>query len=351
MRTEEKMLEGIAGKKEHFLWIDVLRTLAIFAVLVQHAATYYLEGQYTTGMVSGIYVLSSLTKFHVPSFVMITGALLLGKTISIKDAWLKYMKRIAIAFAAWSLLYTGYNTVLRIGNTGIVDLVKIAVLDFVSGGTSRMWYLVMLAGLYMMTPIFSKFFRESADKEQEYVLFILLLVVSVLPTLTMIPVLYAALELNVARLSSSFPGIYVFYFLAGGYFAASDRKWLSRRKAWVILLLSVAALAVFSVWKQQILDLTILPVVTLTVSVFCLIKNMNIGKHVAHIIKSTGECTFGIYLVHTFFQYLMQLLGLERMLFSMPAIIGILLYSVVLFAISWGVIALLRLTKWGRVIT
>lgn len=348
---EGKVLGNATGKKAHFLWIDVLRTLAIFAVLVQHAATYYLEGQYTTGMVSGIYVLSSLTKFHVPVFVMITGALLLGKTISIKDAWLKYIKRIAIAFAAWSLLYTVYNTVLRIGNTGIVDLVKIAVLDFVSGGTGRMWYLVMLAGLYMMTPIFSKFFRESTDKEQEYVLFILLLVVSVLPTLTMIPVLNTAFGLDVARLSMSFPGIYVFYFLAGGYFAASDRKWLSKRKAWTILCLSVIALVVFSVCKQQISDLIILPVVTLAVSVFSLVKNINIGERAARVIKSTGECTFGIYLVHTLFQYVMQLIGLEKVLFSMPAIIGILLYSIVLFMISWGVIALLRLTKWGRVIT
>lgn len=350
--AETDVLPSQNMDKAHAVWIDVIKALAIFAVLVQHAATFYIEGNLFQ-KAHPIWILSNLSRFHVPTFIMITGSLLLGRTISVKYAWAKYIKRIAIAFCVWSSLYTAYNTAFRVGSMGLADILKNAVVDFVSGGTGRMWYLVMLAGLYSITPIISKWFKVATDREQIYLLILLFVVACVLPTITMIPEIETVIGLNAQRISMCFPGIYVFYFLTGHYIAERKARWRKKYSYLLVIVFAAVFLAVYFGGKRQMADFSALPVVVFSVSLFCLAQNIgeSMGKVFDRIVNSIADCTFGIYLVHTLFQYLMKLSGLESLLFSLPAIIGVLVYSVVLFLLSWGFTAVLRLTKLGRIIT
>ncbi len=72
---------------------------------------------------------------------------------------------------------------------------------------------------------------------------------------------------------------------------------------------------------------------------------------VERVIRNLADCSFGIYLIHTFGQYFLRTSGLEMILFSTGTLSGIVLYTIILLTGSWLVVTLLRKTKLGRAIT
>lgn len=341
-------------KKSHQVWIDVLRTMAIMAVLVQHASDYYIAGQY--GNDTAAYILNNLSRFHVPSFLMITGSLLLGRDISIKTVWAKYIRRIILAFCVWGAAYTAYNFASRIGSMSLIENVKTAVVDFVSGGTNRMWYLVMLVGIYALMPMLSTWLKNASDKEQRYALAVLIVVASILPTLTMFKPIRTVIELDLQRLSGCFPGILVFYFVAGYFCRENYQKFGSlttNRACGFFLFISTLCLFVISIVEKKQVELSFFPVLVLTLFVFLLIRKQDdkYNNFTKYVVKNIADCTFGIYLIHTFIQYFMCHCGIEKVLFSFPAGLGIGLYTILLFLMSWGSVVLIRMCPLGRVVT
>ena len=92
-------------------WLDAVRWLATIAVITIHVVAPYL---YQYGQISivnwNIYnVIDSLSRFAVPFFVMLSGALLLNRTISLVDFLKKRFLRILIPFLFWSLIYSTYH--------------------------------------------------------------------------------------------------------------------------------------------------------------------------------------------------------------------------------------------------
>ena len=89
-------------------YISYLRVIATIAVIVLH----------TVGFISMDYgnvndetwalatFINSSVRFCVPVFIMIFGALLLGKDESVKLFITKRLNRIFIPFIFWSLIYT-----------------------------------------------------------------------------------------------------------------------------------------------------------------------------------------------------------------------------------------------------
>lgn len=349
-----KNAERISSAKEHLVWIDILRILAIFSVIVQHSATYYFEGGYGNSL--AIHALNNLSRFHVPSFVMITGVLLLGRDMPPKKIWTKYIKRIAIAFCFWSFLYTTYNFAYRWGQVEIIELIKGAIGDFCYGGTRVLWYIVMLFGLYAITPMLSTWVKNAGRQEQIYAVGILLALSSVLPTLTMVHPLNLLLDTNLERLQMVIPGVLVFFYLAGFIFVKNENL-LSKRATQVLAIIVVAVSAAiicgYSIVTQETLDLNCLPIVGLSLGVFVLVRYR--GNHYCDtfkiVIRNAADCTFGIFLVHRLIQYLLQLSGAESVLLSLYPVVGVMLYSVVVFFASWILVALLRLNRFGRIIT
>ena len=85
------------AKSKRFVSYDVLRILAIFAVILIHTTA---ENWYVTSIDNYWLVnnfVNALSRWAVPMFAVITGALLLGKNkISIKTVYVKYIPRILI---------------------------------------------------------------------------------------------------------------------------------------------------------------------------------------------------------------------------------------------------------------
>jgi surface polysaccharide O-acyltransferase-like enzyme len=90
--------------------LDILRIIAIFSVLLMHTAGHtssFFQNSPQTFTYQFLSIFDTATRFAVPVFVMISGALFLdsNKVLSTKKLYRKNILRLVIAFFFWSLIY------------------------------------------------------------------------------------------------------------------------------------------------------------------------------------------------------------------------------------------------------
>lgn len=172
------------------LWIEELRIFAALAVVLLHVASTKVKS--SALLYEDFYIWLSayhmITRFAVNCFVMITGALLLRKEkqLTISQLWKKYIPKVLILFAIWSAVYIAVNLLKSQmqGNTVSFHGVWKTFLY----GHYHMWYLYMLVGLYMITPILREVVKNKTLVEYVLILSVVFLFV---------PEYVAALEIGI----------------------------------------------------------------------------------------------------------------------------------------------------------
>jgi surface polysaccharide O-acyltransferase-like enzyme len=161
-------------------WINNLRIIALFAVIVLHCSSPLLGGYgkvpQQQWLAADFY--NSLTRFAVPVFVMITGALLLGKDDEVFSFLKKRLGRVVVPFLFWSLVYVAYafyNEDIPY-TTDTWTNVKQVLHQLKYGSSYHLWYVYMLIGLYLIIPVLSKFIRNASEKDILYFIVVWLLV-------------------------------------------------------------------------------------------------------------------------------------------------------------------------------
>lgn len=224
VKWREKKQEPEMPSKQ--LWIEELRILATLAVILLHVAATKVKSAALLYEDCYIWlsVYDTVTRFAVNCFVMITGSLLLRpeKKLTISQLWKKYIPRILMLFAVWSAVYI------------VVDMFK----SWVKGngvsfqgvwttflyGHYHMWYLYMLIGLYMITPILREVVKNR--KLIEYML-ILSMIFYLFPNMLQLwTPEYTILKKVLNKLTLQFVGGYVAYYLMGYYLTGFElKKW------------------------------------------------------------------------------------------------------------------------------
>ena len=348
----------------HYEFIDFLRVSAIIAVILQHAATAFIELESLPADDYEI-VLSnqSISRLNILPFIFISGFLLIPRQITPRLIWVKYIKRIAITFLCWSFLYSVYNLLINyLHNDGfsLAFLAKYFISDLVSGGTRRMWYLVMLMGLYALIPVFSKIYGKEDGNYSMYLYLtgLVLLVSIVLPTILIGPI-ETIFGLDYLRIQHLYPSYMVFYCLLGGGGRIFLHRIPSLSKS-IRLLIYIMALAAALIIIMMTLRTNELPeqsnvcyvIMVLALILYSLTGYINWSDKLKHIIKDCAECTFGIYLVHTFVEYALQRFGFREILVAnCHPIFYLSLYAFIVLALSWLITKLIRKTSLGVSIT
>ena len=151
------------GRKETILWIDLIRVVAIFLVVMIHVS-----GQVTTRwaeipadkwFIGNIY--GGVARVAVPLFFMISGYLLLPRTESLRAFYTKRMTRILIPFVVWSLIYLGWycwNHATVCTPSFVGDLL------FVQGTYYHLWFLYSLVSIYLILPILRLMIKPGTDQ-------------------------------------------------------------------------------------------------------------------------------------------------------------------------------------------
>lgn len=151
------------NKSTTFYYLHYLRVFACFAVILLHYSGAY---KYRFGIDTfdlGIFFFT-ITRWSVPIFLMISGALLLGKNIDIITFYKKRFLRILPPFIFWTIIYLFFKNTLKIND--IISLI------FVEGASFHFWYVYLIIGVMLFLPFLTSW-SEKRDKKS-LIIFILL---------------------------------------------------------------------------------------------------------------------------------------------------------------------------------
>lgn len=152
--------------KQRIKYYDTLRFLAILGIIILHISQVY----HRTDLIGDtIYSLSEITRFAVPVFLMMTGALLLNREIELKDFFKRRFTRIIYPFILFLIIHR--IVIYLIGlYWDPTYLAKTFNLPF-----SYNWYFWLIVGVYFFIPILNKVIQNSTIKELEYFVSVILI--------------------------------------------------------------------------------------------------------------------------------------------------------------------------------
>ena len=132
-----------AQNSKRTLYFDYMRVCATFAVIMIHVtAQYFYKVEPTSFAWKTINAYQCLSRWGVPVFVMMSGALFLPREIPLQKIYSKYVLRLFTCFVFWSIVYAVEAKIFHHSRL-IFNLLK---------GHYHMWYIWMIIGLYICIP-------------------------------------------------------------------------------------------------------------------------------------------------------------------------------------------------------
>lgn len=292
----------------HDISIDILRIFCCFNVILLHASAhiYYV---YSAKSAEWIFAnaCNAFTRFSVPVFVMISGAMFLSpkRAFSIAGFWKKHVLRLFIIYLVWCAIY-GTFTYLRLND---VFNPKAFVKAFLEN-YYHLWYLPMLLGIYALVPILRKMVMVFQKADYRY--FLLLFFVFQICLTTFLN-LSSHKILNNYLDDFTLPMVcsYVGYFILGHYLY-SEKTFTKLQKvliyiSWPVCYLANVALSTFYAWRhgepnESIIDSYGIFTFFVCIAIFVLFtkqfKTLSPEGKRAKIIMGISKSTLGIYLCH-----------------------------------------------------
>lgn len=332
-------------------WINNLRIIALFAVMVLHCSSPLLGawGKTPANQWLAADFYNALTRFAVPVFVMVTGALLLGKDDGIAPFLKKRLLRVVTPFLFWSLVYVAYayynEDIIATGNTWTT--VKQVLHQLKYGASYHLWYVYMLIGLYLVIPILSKFIKAATERETIYFLVVWLVVM-------LIGQPY--MQRYDPQIDTHYFAGYIGYLVLGYYLANKSFNPL-KLPVYMALLFVVSVITI--TWGTQWLfgyykGISTLmyeplswPIVILSTAIFLLMRFWQ-PKVPSELIKFrdfAGKYNYGIYLGHALMLTLLdapELTGFSLSYHTFNPWISIPVTAAVCFIITLGMICLIN---------
>lgn len=310
-----------------YLWIDFTKSLAAFAVIILHLCVSTVNNFADTSIWWSGHVYDSLTRFCVPIFVMISGALLLGKDEDLMNFLKKRFSRIIYPFLFWSFIYLLIKLNYELS---IKEILSQSIKLLKTGTEFHLWYIYMIMGLYLFIPILRKWTTRAPRKE--FIYFILLWVLVMSFNYPLLNKLYSNIDF---RYFSGYIGYLVLgYFLIK--FSVKNHTILA-----FIFFISSATFTIFATYyfslRKNGFDSTFYNflspnVMLLSVGTFLLSKSIIIKNEIIkRIILEISKYSYGIYLSHVFILIIISKLHINIIpvpFFSIPiTAIFILIFS------------------------
>jgi len=175
---------------------DVIRAYAIILVVMLHVSGTYVA-QFGSITPSAWWILNTIDSFSrpaVPLFVMISGMFMLDPVKQQNTgAFLKNrFGRIALPLFGWAMIYLAWRIIYHGESITIVQAVR----EIIQGPVyTHLWFIYMMIGLYLMTPVLRIYVRYSSRSNQLYFMFLWFIFASVLPVIDRTLDLYSGLYL------------------------------------------------------------------------------------------------------------------------------------------------------------
>jgi surface polysaccharide O-acyltransferase-like enzyme len=336
---------------EKLLWVDHVRTVGTIAVIFLHVSASLL---YQYGSIANVYwwvghCIDSVTRFAVPLFLMLSGALLLSKTDSLGDFFKKRVSRIIYPFLFWSLIYILYDLIdkkLNGEQLNATDIFHFIGTQLKNGASGHFWYIYLIVGIYMIIPIISKWVQNSSPKEITYY----------------VAVWLAVLFLNLPIISKYVPYLHLIYF--SGFLGYPILGYLltiryPKKNLHVIsigLFLLGTMATIFGTYfltkrhekfDERLYDYLSLNVIMAATGVFLFLRHTPLRiKKLVPLSRFISKHSYGIYLAHILVVVFLSKVGINFM-FVHP-IVGIPVTTILCLTITLGLVYLLGKLPFGK---
>lgn len=320
--------------------ITRLRMWAILAVLMIHSTGTFLYKPMGADWMVGN-VLDSISRFCVPLFLMISGALLLSKEEEPLVFFKKRASKIIIPFFVWSLFYYVEQKEFIWEKLSLKEFIKMLISADIK---FHLWYFYLLIPLYILTPLLRKIVITMDSKSLIY--YILFFVG--IDNLTFILKAYLHIEPK-SYLTEVFA--YISYFLIG-YLIHRNKILEDYKKqtyfAGIAMLIVIIAGTYFAMDIQGKYDnifyrYTSLPVFIYTIAVMVFLSNRE--REISKLTNTIATYSFGIYLIHPFFMTHIKKFLIEHDLDTIPQITAVFFGSLVLSYIAVFILSKIPIIK------
>jgi surface polysaccharide O-acyltransferase-like enzyme len=298
------------GRSGRNYYLDMLRTYAAFAIVTAHVASWM--GREMLPLTSVNWwvanVFSSVCRFAMPCFVLASGVLLLGssKQESALVFYNKRAKRLLVPIVFWTIFYFGLRAVC-----GEMLTVKTILNDIWQQSIYyHLWYMYMIPGLYLLTPLLRRYIRYTTVRTRVYVIVGLFLFANIAALVNHIyrtdPVLRIDRHLVLFECV-----LYLPYYLCGYEFSRLDPKRLNIKYLVTAIILCVIFIAggtgiyvkVFGTSRDSFVYHQLnWPVIVLSIAVFLAgykyYQNTNPADKRIKKIQRLAAASLGIYLLH-----------------------------------------------------
>jgi surface polysaccharide O-acyltransferase-like enzyme len=279
---------------QRIYYLDSLKVLAIFAVVLIHTASTSL---YTTTPDDTLFAyanfLDSISRFCVPLFFMASGAAILGRDYEIVDFYRKRLTKIIPVLVFWALVYLAFRVFVKGEHIGVLQ----AAMMFFGGHVYyHLWFLYVIVILYLLSPFMHRLV-VSLSREEALILFGVWIVVAVV-----LPHVESVSGLRFGFVYREL-GAYSGYFVLGYYLSRLEFK----RPLVSLAIFAASSLAIFyltsllSVEKGELVgtfyDYSSPLVFLQGVSMFLLFKSFERAKSFEYLAK-LAPLVFGVYLLH-----------------------------------------------------
>lgn len=237
--------------------------------------------------------------FAVPCFVMVTGALLLGKegeSYNLKKIF-SYIRRIVVTLVIAITIFRIFSALMdeeTINGSTFIDIIRQI---FTGGSWSHLWYLYLIVGIYLLLPVYKLVADHAGSQTMIYLLVVYFIFLSVVPLMKNWGVT-GGFYIHVST-------IYPFYLFLG--FALSKSYVSLNRMTSVFLVVLGTALTFVAVYCRYKYQLDFLDsflsysspfVVIQSIGIFSLFKSLEKQKNISSVEASFDNCSLGIYILH-----------------------------------------------------
>ncbi len=319
--------------------LDFLRVMSMFMVVIIHVANCYTRNysNITNFSYLGSIIFNVISRISVPIFFMISGALLANREFD-KKKYISRIKKFIIIIIFWDIIYLVWEYFFL--GVKYNNLYKLLFEPY----RKHLWFLYAITLIYIIQPIISYIIRKSNS-------LIKILIIILWFIICNIGFFYFKSSSVISNIC------YIGYFILGNILYNNSAYKKLKKYNLLLLFISIICIVLNIVLSYKIslnhntFVKTLLaykcPLIIISSSlIYIYILNNYVPKKVNLILK-ISEVSFGVYLIHGIF---LDIIKKVFNLYGINSFIGIIVFSVIIFLLSYLSIIIIKKTKLSKYI-
>lgn len=301
---------------QRIYYLDILRILAIMAVITLHAASTPVVRMDFVGTEHWwiANVIDGGLRWTIPVFFMLSGALLLGskKEESIGSFYKRAFKRLGIPFVVWSVIYFLFkHYYIAQDATDVLTMIGLFFNEFMTDNVyNHLWFMYAILTMYFIAPFLKQMVQNLKKRDLQVIIGAWILIAFIYPYAQNFYNEQTGLTFEIKFLGIPFFTGYAGYLILGYYLREYSVSNVMKKIIYFGTFISAVAVPLLTymlsvdklVLDERFYGHFAITSVIMATGVFVYVKSINWDKilnvKMRRLVSSLSRSTFGIYFIH-----------------------------------------------------